>query len=50
MQLEKDWVKKFLKKINLKKDLLKIAPEILKFSQPVWLKIDEFKKKKKNII
>ena len=32
-------------------DLLKIAPEILKFSQPVWLKIDQFKKqKKKNFI
>ena len=39
--------KDLLKKINLKKDLLKIAPEILKFSKPVWLKIDEYKRKKK---
>jgi adenylosuccinate synthase len=39
--------KKIYKKNELKKELLKIAPEILKFSQPVWLKIDEFKKKKK---
>ena len=39
--------KKIFEKNKLKKDLLLIAPEILKFSQPVWLKIDEFKKKKK---
>ena len=37
-------------KNQLKKDLLKIAPEILKFSQPIWLRIDEFKKKKKKIL
>ena len=42
--------KKIFEKDKLKKDLLKIAPEILKFSQPVWLKIDEFKKKKKKIL
>ncbi len=42
--------KKIYKKNQLKKDLLKIAPEILKFSQPVWLKINEFKKKKKKIL
>jgi adenylosuccinate synthase len=42
--------KKIYKKEQLKKELLKIAPEILKFSQPVWLKIDEFKKKKKKIL
>ena len=42
--------KKIYEKKQLKKDLLKIAPEILKFSQPVWLKIDEFKKKKKKIL
>ena len=42
--------KKIYKKNELKKKLLKIAPEILKFSQPVWLKIDEFKKKKKKIL
>ena len=42
--------KKIFKKNELKKDLLKIAPKILKFSQPVWLKIDDFKKKKKKIL
>jgi len=42
--------KKIFEKNKLKKELLKIAPEILKFSQPVWLKIDEFKKKKKKIL
>ena len=42
--------KKIYKKNQLKKELLKIAPEILKFSQPVWLKIDEFKKKEKKIL
>ena len=42
--------KKIFEKQKLKDDLLKIAPEILKFSQPVWLKIDEFKKKKKRIL
>jgi len=42
--------KKIYEKEKLKKDLLIIAPEILKFSQPVWLRIDEFKKKKKKIL
>ena len=42
--------KKIYVKEQLKKDLLKIAPEILKFSQPVWLKIDQFKKQKKRIL
>ena len=42
--------KEIFKKEKLKKDLLKIAPEILKFSQPVWLKIDEFKRQKKRIL
>ena len=42
--------KKIFEKNKLKNELLKIAPEILKFSQPVWLKIDEFKKKKKKIL
>ena len=39
--------KKTYEKEKLKKELLKIAPEILKFSQPVWLRIDELKKKKR---
>ena len=42
--------KKIYVKEQLKKDLLKIAPEILKFSQPVWLKIDQFKRQKKRIL
>ena len=42
--------KKIFEKDQLKKDLLNIAPEILRFSQPVWLKIDEFKKQKKRIL
>ncbi len=42
--------KKIFEKEQLKEDLLKIAPEILKYSQPVWLKIDLYKKQKKRIL
>jgi len=42
--------KKIFEKNKLKEDLLKIAPEILKYSQPVWKKIDEFKTNKKKIL
>ncbi len=42
--------KQIFKKDQLKKDLLKIAPEILKFSKPVWKKIDEYKSKGKKIL
>ncbi|MDC3135667.1 adenylosuccinate synthase [Candidatus Pelagibacter sp.] len=42
--------KKLYEKNQLKKDLLKIAPEILKYSEPVWLKVDQFKKQKKKIL
>ena len=42
--------KKIFEKDELKKDLLKIAPKILQYSQPVWLKIDQFKKQKKKIL
>ena len=42
--------KEIYKKDLLKKELLKIAPEILKFSQPVWLRIDEYKKQNKKIL
>ena len=42
--------KKIFKKDKLKKDLFKIAPKILKFSQPVWKKINEFKSKNKKIL
>ena len=37
-------------KNQLKKDLLKIAPKILKYSKQVWKKIDEFKSQKKKIL
>ncbi len=42
--------KKVYKKDKLKKDLLKIASEILKYSKPVWKKIDEFKSQNKKIL
>ncbi len=42
--------KKIFKKEKLKKDLLKIAPEILKFSQPVWKKLDELNSAGKKIL
>ena len=42
--------KKIFKKDQLKKNLLKIAPEILKYSQPVWKKLDEYKSKGKKIL
>ena len=32
------------------KDLSKISSKILKYSKPVWKKIDEFKKKNKTIV
>ena len=42
--------KRIFEKDKLKRDLIKIAPEILQFSQPVWLKIDQFKRQKKKIL
>ena len=42
--------KKIFEKEKLKKDLLTIAPQILKFSQPVWYKIDQYKRQKKKIL
>ena len=42
--------KPIYEKNKLKQDLLKIAPEILKYSQPVWKKIDEFKSQGKKIL
>ena len=48
--IRKGLQKKIYKKDDLKKQLLKIAPEILKFSHPVWLKLDEMKKQKKKIL
>ena len=50
-----DAIRKSLRKnkVNKKKlinDLRNIASKILKYSQPVWKKIEEFKKKKKTIL
>ena len=42
--------KKIYEKNELKKRLLKIAPEILKFAQPVWLKLDQFNNDRKKIL
>tara|TARA_B100001250_G_scaffold9618_1_gene8328 strand:+ start:102 stop:1394 length:1293 start_codon:yes stop_codon:yes gene_type:complete len=37
-------------KEKLKEDLLKIAPKILKYSKPIWKKIEEFKKENKKLL
>ena len=42
--------KKIYEKDKLKKELLEIAPEILKFAQPVWLKLDQFNNNRKKIL
>ena len=42
--------KEIYKKDKIKKELLKIAPNILKYSQPVWKKINEFKTQGKKIL
>ncbi len=42
--------KEMFEKDKLKKELLKIAPQILRFSKPVWKKIDEFKNEGKKIL
>ncbi len=48
--IRKGLKKKIYKKDDLKKKLLKIAPEILKFAQPIWLKLDDFIKERKKIL
>jgi len=42
--------KKKFEKENLKKELLKIAPKILRFSQPVWKQIEKFNNENKKIL
>lgn len=42
--------KKIYEKDKLKKELLEIAPEILKFAQPVWLKLDQLNNNRKKIL
>ena len=48
--IRKGLKKKIYEKGVLIEELLKIAPKILKYSQPVWKKIDEFKQKNKKIL
>ena len=42
--------KKIFEKGDLMQKLLKIAPEILKYAQPVWLKIHQYKNDRKKIL
>ena len=42
--------KKIYKKDRLLNELMKISPKLLRFSQPVWKKINEFKLKSKKIL
>ncbi len=48
--IRKGLKKKIFKKDEIKNKLLKIAPSILKFAQPVWLKLDQYKKERKKIL
>tara|TARA_B100000686_G_C16773156_1_gene966567 strand:- start:105 stop:1394 length:1290 start_codon:yes stop_codon:yes gene_type:complete len=48
--IRKGLEKPICEKNQLIKDLLKIAPKILKYSKQVWKKIDEFKLQKKKIL
>ncbi len=48
--IRKGLKKKIYKKDDLKKKLLRIAPDILKFAQPIWLKLDELTKERKKIL
>ncbi len=48
--IRKGLEKPLYNKDKLKEDIMKIAPKILKYSQPVWKKIDEFKLKGKKIL
>ena len=48
--IRKGLEKQIYEKTKLKEDLLKISTEILKYSKPVWKKIDEFKSNRKKIL
>jgi len=48
--IRKGLKKKLVNKKKLLNDLNKISSKILKYSKPVWKKINEFKKKKKTIV
>ena len=48
--IRKGFGKKIVDKDKLMNDLLKISSKILKYSKPVWKKLEEFKKEKKTIL
>ncbi len=48
--LRKGLNKKIYEKEKLKNELLKIAPNILSFAKPVWLKLDQFNNERKKIL
>ena len=48
--IRKGLKKKIYKKDDIKNELLKIAPKILKFAKPVWLKLSQFSKDRKKIL
>jgi len=48
--IRKGLKKKLINKKKLIKDLNEISSKILKYSQPVWKKINEFKRKRKTIV
>ena len=48
--IRKGLKKKIYRKDELKKQLLEIAPKILKFARPVWKKISEYNDKKAKIL
>ena len=48
--IRKGLVKKLFEKEKINEDLLKIAPSILKYSQPVWRKMDQYRSEGKKIL
>ena len=48
--IRKGLKKKLYKKNEIREKLLRIAPDILKYAKPVWLKLDELKKERKKIL
>ncbi len=48
--IRKGLKKTIYKKDDIKNELLKIAPKILKFAKPVWLKLSQFSKDRKKIL
>ena len=48
--IRKGLKKKVYKKDDIKKKLMKIAPDILKYAKPIWLKLEEFKNERKKIL